>query len=117
MQVFKNELGKVTITKKALLSFISYILAETYGIVDVAPVTLYKYLFGHDLEKGIDIIERYSKLKKIRLSLIIPYGLKIDTVTNNLIEILRARLKNHLGIVPESIEINVKDIYMEDDNG
>ncbi len=117
MQVIKNELGKITITKKALLSFISYILAETYGIVDVAPVTLYKYLFGHDLDKGIDIIERYSKLKKIRLSLIIPYGLKIDTVTNNLVEILRARLQNQLGIVPESIEINVKDIYVEDDDG
>jgi uncharacterized alkaline shock family protein YloU len=117
VQIFKNEFGKITVTKKALLSFISYILAETYGIVDVAPVTLYKYLFGHNLEKGNDIVEKYSKLKKIRLSLIVPYGLKIDTVTNNLIEILRTRLKNQLGIIPEAIEINVKDVYMEDDNG
>ena len=102
--------GKIIITKAALKKLISCLLMEVYGVVDMRPVSFYKYFVSFLCDEHTNSVELEITEEgrvKIRLNVVLEYGINILEVTKTIIHQIKYKITSLLNIPEEQIDIEV----------
>jgi uncharacterized alkaline shock family protein YloU len=112
--------GHVEISDHAIISVIHEAVLSCYGIVDMAPRTfrsaLGKRLGIGSTERGIGIEVNGDSLT-IDLSVVVQYGTPIFTVATNVMQTVKFRVEEILGMEVDRVNINVDGLRVSDDAG
>lgn len=112
--------GHVEISDTAIISVIHDAVLSCYGIVDMAPRSIRsaigKRLGISSTERGIGIAVDGNRLT-IDLSVVVQYGTPIFTVATNVIQTVKFRVEEVLGMEVDRVNINVDGLRVSDDAG
>lgn len=112
--------GHVEISDNAIISVIHDAVLSCYGIVDMAPRSIRsaigKRLGISSTERGIGIAVDGNRLT-IDLSVVVQYGTPIFTVATNVIQTVKFRVEEVLGMEVDRVNINVDGLRVSDDAG
>ena len=112
--------GQVEISDQAIIAVIHDAVLSCYGIVDMAPRT-FRSAIGKRLgisssERGIGIAIDGDTLT-IDLSVVVQFGTPIFTVATNVMQTVKFRVEEILGMHVERVNINVDDLRVGDATG
>jgi uncharacterized alkaline shock family protein YloU len=112
--------GTVEISDQAIIAVIHDAVLSCYGIVDMAPRSfrsaLGKRLGIGSSERGIGIALDGDTLT-IDLSVVVQYGTPIFTVATNVMQTVKFRVEEILGLRVDRVNINVDGLRVGDDTG
>jgi uncharacterized alkaline shock family protein YloU len=112
--------GTVEISDQAIIAVIHDAVLSCYGIVDMAPRSfrsaLGKRLGISSSERGIGIALDGDTLT-IDLSVVVQYGTPIFTVATNVMQTVKFRVEEILGLRVDRVNINVDGLRVGDDTG
>lgn len=110
---WSNDYGKVTIAKEVISKIAGLAAMECYGLVGMSSNKVQDgiaHLLGWDnLSKGV-IVEIDDEEVALELNIIVEYGTNIHEVAHNIIERVNYTLKDKIGIVVTSIDVNVQGV-------
>ena len=96
----ETKLGKVTIDPEVIALYAGSVAVECFGIVGMAAVNmkdgLVKLLKKDYLTHGINVPVNEDNKITIDFHVIVSYGVSISTVTDNLIETVRYKVRSSL---------------------
>lgn len=111
-----NKLGVVQIDEQVIINIASKAAMQSYGIVGfvsaTATDTILTLLKQENLSKGIVLSIKDNKII-IDLYVILEYGVKISTVSENIINTIKFKVEESTGIDVDKINIIVKDIRLQ----
>jgi uncharacterized alkaline shock family protein YloU len=112
--------GQVEISDQAIISVIHEAVLSCYGIVDMAPRT-FRSAIGKRLgiastQRGIGIAVDGNTLT-IDLSVVVQYGTPIFTVATNVMQTVKFRVEEILGMTVERVNINVDGLRVNAETG
>lgn len=111
-----NELGVVQIDEQVIINIASKAAMQSYGIVGfvsaTATDTILTLLKQENLSKGIVLSIKDNKII-LDLYVILEYGVKISTVSENIINTIKFKVEESTGIDVDKINIIVKDIRLQ----
>jgi uncharacterized alkaline shock family protein YloU len=112
--------GLVEISDQAIIAVIHDAVLSCYGIVDMAPRS-FRSAIGKRLGisssvRGIGIAIDGDKLT-IDLSVVVQYGTPIFTVATNVMQTVKFRVEEILGMHVDRVNINVDGLRVGDDAG
>jgi uncharacterized alkaline shock family protein YloU len=112
--------SKVEISDQAIIAVIHDAVLSCYGIVDMAPRSI-RSAIGKRLgiassERGIGIAIDGDVLT-IDLSVVVQYGTPIFTVATNVMQTVKFRVEEILGMQVDRVNINVDGLRVGDDTG
>jgi uncharacterized alkaline shock family protein YloU len=112
--------GQVEISDQAIIAVIHDAVLSCYGIVDMAPRSIRsaigKRLGISSSERGIGIAIDGDTLT-IDLSVVVQYGTPIFTVATNVMQTVKFRVEEILGMRVDRVNINVDGLRVSDDAG
>ncbi len=112
--------GRVEISHQAIVSVVHDAVVSCYGIVDMATRGVRSSIgrkFGLGAaERGIDIAVEGDTLT-IDLSVVVLYGTPIFTVATNVMQTVKFRVEDSLGMHVERVNINVDGLRVGDEFG
>lgn len=112
--------GHVEISDHAIISVIHDAVLSCYGIVDMAPRSIRsaigKRLGINSTERGIGITVNDNTLT-IELSVVVEYGTPIFTVASNVMQTVKFRVEEILGMSVDRVNINVDGLHVSDESG
>lgn len=110
--------GQVEISDQAIIAVIHDAVLSSYGIVDMAPRSIRsaigKRLGMSSSERGISIAIDGDTLT-IDLSVVVQYGTPIFTVATNVMQAVKFRVEEILGMHVERVNINVDGLRVNGD--
>ncbi len=110
--------GHVEISDNAIVAVIHDAVLSCYGIVDMAPRSIRsaigKRLGINSTERGIGIAKAEDKLT-IDLSVVVEYGTPIFTVATNVMQTVKFRVEEMLGMDVERVNIHVDGLHVSDE--
>lgn len=112
--------GHVEISDHAIIAVIHETVLSCYGIVDMAPRSI-RSAIGKRL--GIDSTERgigisvSDEVVTIDLSVVVEYGTPVFTVATNVMQTVKFRVENVLGMQVARVNINVDGLRVSDESG
>lgn len=109
--------GQVEISDQAIIAVIHDAVLSCYGIVDMAPRS-FRSAIGKRLgigagERGIGISVDGDALT-IDLSVVVQYGTPIFTVATNVMQTVKFRVEEILGMRVDRVNINVDGLHVGD---
>ena len=112
--------GQVEISDQAIISVIHDAVLSCYGIVDMAPRT-FRSAIGKRLgigssERGIGIGIDGNTLT-IDLSVVVQFGTPIFTVATNVMQTVKFRVEEILGMRVDRVNISVDGLRVSDEAG
>lgn len=112
--------GQVEISDQAIIAVIHDAVLSCYGIVDMAPRS-FRSAIGKRLGisssvRGIGIAIDGDTLT-IDLSVVVQYGTPIFTVATNVMQTVKFRVEEILGMHVDRVNINVDGLRVSDDAG
>lgn len=112
--------GQVEISDQAIIAVIHDAVLSCYGIVDMAPRSIRsaigKRLGISSSERGIGIAIDGDALT-IDLSVVVQYGTPIFTVATNVMQTVKFRVEEILGMRVDRVNISVDGLRVGDDAG
>lgn len=109
--------GHVEISDNAIISVIHDAVLSCYGVVDMAPRSIRsaigKRLGIGSTERGIDITVNDDSLT-IDLSVVVEYGTPIFTVATNVMQTVKFRVEEILGMQVDRVNINVDGLHVSE---
>ncbi len=112
--------GQVEISDQAIIAVIHDAVLSCYGIVDMAPRSIRsaigKRLGISSSVRGIGIAIDGDTLT-IDLSVVVQYGTPIFTVATNVMQTVKFRVEEILGMHVDRVNINVDGLRVSDDAG
>lgn len=113
-----GQLGTITIDSEVIARYAGSTAVECFGIVGMAAVSmkdgLVKLLKGDSLTRGIHVeIDAENKIV-IDFHVIVAYGVSILTVSDNLIDSVKYKVKEFTGLDIKKINIFVEGVRVID---
>jgi uncharacterized alkaline shock family protein YloU len=112
--------GQVEISDQAIIAVIHDAVLSCYGIVDMAPRSIRsaigKRLGLSSSDRGIGIGIDGDTLT-IELSVVVQYGTPIFTVATNVMQTVKFRVEEILGMRVDRVNINVDGLRVGDASG
>ena len=112
--------GQVEISDQAIISVIHEAVLSCYGIVDMAPRTfrsaIGKRLGISSTQRGIGIAVEGNTLP-IDLSVVCQYGSPIVTFATNVMQTVKFRVEEILGMRVDRVNINVDGLRVNAESG
>lgn len=112
--------GHIEISDHAIISVVHEAVLSCYGIVDMAPSSIRsaigKRLGIGSAERGIDIAVNDETIS-IDLSVVVEYGTPIFTVATNVMQTVKFRVENMLGMSVARVNINVDRLRISNVGG
>lgn len=109
----KHPGGHVEISDHAIIAVVHDAVLSCYGIVDMAPRSIRsaigKRLGIASAERGIGITRDQGRLT-IDLSVVVEYGTPIFTVASNVMQTVRFRVQEILGMEVDRVNIHVNGL-------
>jgi uncharacterized alkaline shock family protein YloU len=113
--------GLVEISDGAIVAVIHEAVLSCYGIVDMAPRSLRsaigKRLGLTSVARGIGILVNDDDAIVIDLSLVLEYGTPIFTVATNVMQTVKFRVEDILGMRVERVNISVDGLRVSGESG
>jgi uncharacterized alkaline shock family protein YloU len=110
--------GHVEISDNAIVAVVHDAVLSCYGIVDMAPRSIRsaigKRLGINSTERGIGIAKSGNKLT-IDLSVVVEYGTPIFTVATNVMQTVKFRVEEVLGMDVDRVNIHVDGLHVSDE--
>lgn len=110
--------GHVEISDNAIVAVVHDAVLSCYGIVDMAPRSIRsaigKRLGISSTERGIGIAKADDKLT-IDLSVVVEYGTPIFTVATNVMQTVKFRVEEMLGMDVDRVNIHVDGLHVSDE--
>lgn len=116
--ILNNKLGKVSISSEVVAQYAGSTAVECFGIVGMAAVSmkdgLVKLLKGDSLTRGIKVDIDSDNRIEIDFHVIVSYGVCISTVADNLIENVKYKVSECIGLEIKKINIYVEGVRVID---
>ncbi len=110
--------GKVEISRTAIASIVHGAVAESYGVVGMAPKglrgNLAYYLRQDDPRRGIEV-EVGDEQITITLYVILEYGVRISEVAHNLMSSVTFAVERALGMSVGAVNVYVQGLHFSDE--
>lgn len=111
--IIKNELGSISVTEDVITTVAGYAAMECIGIVAMASKKatdgLVELLGRENLKKGVSVTIGEDSIA-IKLSVIVEYGVTIAAVAKNIIETVKYRVENIVGIKVDKVDVDIEGI-------
>lgn len=113
--------GNVEISNDAIIAVVHEAVLSCYGIVDMAPRS-FRSAIGRRLgidstARGIGISIAEDESLAIDLSVVVEFGTPIFTVATNVMQTVKFRVEDILGMNVARVNINVDGLHVSDDSG
>ncbi len=113
-----TDLGVITIDPEVIAKYAGTVAVECFGIVGMAAVSMrdgfVKLLKRESLTHGIQVEISEDDKITINFHVIVSYGVRIETVSNNLIQNVKYRVEEFTGMAVEKINIYVEGVRVID---
>lgn len=113
--------GNVEISQHAIVTVIHEAVLSCYGIVDMAPHSfrsaIGKRLGLDSTARGIGISIAEDESLSIDLSVVMEFGTPIFTVATNVMQTVKFRVEETLGMTVARVNINVDGLHVSADSG
>jgi len=110
-------MGKIIISEKALKKIAAFATIECYGIVGLAPKTIYDKILNtlklEEYEAGVDVDILDNNSVKITLFVILQGGTNVLEIANTVISQVAYRVKQLTHIENVDVDIIIKGIKGE----
>lgn len=105
-----NIYGKIVISNRTIVRFISHVAMDCYGIVEFIPGSLGDaiigfFRFGLDT-KGIKVRSSGDRIF-LDVSVVVKYGVSIKAVVEALKESIKYKVERFTGMIVDTINVNV----------
>ena len=114
----ETQYGKIVIDPDVIATYAGSVAVECFGIVGMAAVNmkdgLVKLLKRDYLTHGINVVVNADNKITIDFHVIISYGVRISTVSDNLIETVKYKVEEFTGMELEKINIFVEGVRVID---
>lgn len=111
-------MGKIIISEKALKKIVAFATIECYGVVGLAPKTLYDRILRtlklEEYESGVDIDIIDNNSLKVTLFVILQGGTNILEVANTITSQVAYKIKQLTHIENIDVDVIVKGIKGEE---
>ena len=112
-----SKLGKISISPDVVSTYAGSVAVECFGIVGFGAISvkdgIVHLLKNEKLTRGIEVKIDEEGIE-LNFSLIIAYGVNIQTVTDNLIETVRYKVEEFTGLKLTRIHINIVGVRVID---
>jgi len=112
----KTEYGTVTIDNEVIARIAGLTAMECYGVVGMAARSvkdgLVHLLKIESLTKGVELSMNENALR-IRLHIIVEYSTNIPAIANSLIDTVKYKVEDYVGLNVEQIEVFVEGVRVE----
>ena len=109
-----TDIGEVALTNDVIANYAGSAAVECFGIVGMAIVSVkdgISTLLGREnLRKGVEIAVDSKNEIRVRLHVIVAYGVNISTVCNNLIENVTYKVEAYTGLKVKKIAVYVEGV-------
>lgn len=105
-------LGSIFISHRSIASIAHQCALESYGVVGLAPKNLaagFADVIVKDPMKGVNVDVQGSDVS-IDLFVIIEYGTRIKSVTDNLTDLVTYRIENTTGLSVIKVNVHVRGL-------
>lgn len=114
--VIKNEHGTVTIDNEVIKRVAGMAAMDCYGIVGMAAKSVKDDVFHllklESLTKGVKL-EIDNNLLSLKLHIIVEYGTNIHAIADSLVENVRYKVEEFVGLTVDNVEIFIEGIRVE----
>ena len=112
-----NQLGEIQIGPEVIALYAGTTAVECFGIVGMAAVSmkdgLVKLLKKESLTHGINVQIKDNRIS-VDFHVIVSYGVSISAVCDNLIESVKYKLEEFIGMEVEKINVYVEGVRVID---
>ena len=112
-----NPMGEILIDTDVIAKYAGTIAVECFGIVGMASINvkdgLVKLLRKESLSSGINVTVENNKIC-IDFHVIVPYGVSISAVSDNLIETVKYKVEEFTGVPVEKVNVYVEGVRVID---
>jgi len=113
----KTEYGTIAVDNEVIARIAGLTAMECYGIVGMAARSvkdgLVHLLKIESLTKGVVLSINENALLCIKLHIIVEYGTNIPAIANSLIDTVKYKVEEYVGIDVEKIEVFVEGVRVE----
>lgn len=113
---FSNEMGNIMISEEVVAQISGMTAMECYGVVGLAARNMtdgfVQLLKKESATKGISVKLSHHKVR-IDFHIIVEYGTKISAIADNLINTVKYKIKETLGVEVECIHIFVEGVRVD----
>lgn len=112
MSTAETKLGQIVVSPTAIASIASRAVANTYGVVGVAPKNLVKeiaHIFQRDARHGIEVRIQDEQII-IDVRVILEYGTRIASVTNSIKNVVKFNVERALGVPVAQVNVHVEGL-------
>ena len=107
----KNELGTISVVEDVITTVAGYAAIECIGIVAMASKRatdgLVELLGRENLKRGVRAVLNEDSVS-INLYIIVEYGVSIAAVAKNVVETVKYRVENLVGVKVDSVNVTVE---------
>ena len=109
----KNELGSISVVEDVITTIAGYAAIECIGIVAMASKRatdgLVELLGRENLKRGVRAVLNEDSVS-INLYIIVEYSVSIAAVAKNVIETVKYRVENLVGVKVDQVNVTVEGI-------
>lgn len=109
----KNELGTISVVEDVITTVAGYAAIECIGIVAMASKRatdgLVELLGRENLKRGVLAVLNEDSVS-INLYIIVEYGVSIAAVAKNVVETVKYRVENLIGVKVDKVNVTVEGI-------
>ena len=109
----KNELGSISVVEDVITTVAGYAAIECIGIVAMASKRatdgLVELLGRENLKRGVRAVLNEDSVS-INLYIIVEYGVSIAAVAKNVVETVKYRVENLIGVKVDQVNVTVEGI-------
>ena len=109
----KNELGTISVVEDVITTVAGYAAIECIGIVAMASKRatdgLVELLGRENLKRGVRAVLNEDSVS-INLYIIVEYGVSIAAVAKNVVETVKYRVENLIGVKVDKVNVTVEGI-------
>ncbi len=112
--VRQEELGRVEVSKHAIMTLVGHVANECYGIVGMAARGLRdgiaERLNMDNIHRGV-VVTLTNEGVAIDLYVIVEYGVRVSEVAQNLMSMVGYAVERTMGLTVSAVNINVQGIH------
>lgn len=112
--------GRIEIAPRAVATLASRAVLDCYGVVGLASPPLgqglVRLLPGASAADGVRVRVRQGRIT-VELYLVLEYGLRVSQVARNVMETVRFRLEEALGVPVAEVNVHVQGLRLEEGRG
>ncbi len=114
-----TEMGNIVIDREVLAKYAGSAATECFGIVGMASVNVKdgvaRLLKRENVSRGVSVTVVDNKIR-IRLHVIVAYGVSIRAVARTILENVRCRMETYTGLEVDRISVAVEGVRVMDED-